>query len=149
VKTLISVTILALAEIVVIGGFPQPDKTKGKTTKSAQMVTATTRSTAAREFSREYFAVSHFVVQELSQFGRDVRTPPSASKQLRAINVDGAMLTRMDDLHYSVAQRFISSQSRDNFYSALSRPSTGGAHRGSHSRKPRSKVQEDFVAWRS
>jgi hypothetical protein len=33
------------------------------------------------------------------------------------------MLTRMVDLHYSVPQRFISSQSRDNFHSALSSPS--------------------------
>src|ERR1700690_2262713 len=87
------------------------------------MITATTRSTAAHEFSRKYFAVSHFVVQELSQFGRDVRPPPPASKQLRAVNVDGTMLTRMVDLHYSVPQRFISSQSRDNFHSALSSPS--------------------------
>lgn len=87
------------------------------------MVTATTRSAAAYEFGREYFAMSHFVVQELSQFGRDVRTSPSTSKQLRAVNVDGTMLTRMVDLHYAVPRRFISSQSRDNFHSALSKPS--------------------------
>jgi hypothetical protein len=87
------------------------------------MITATTTSTAAHEFSREYCAVSHFVVKELSQVGPDVRPPPPASKQLRAVNVDGAMLTRMVDLHYSVPQRFISSQSRDNFHSALSSPS--------------------------
>jgi hypothetical protein len=87
------------------------------------MVTATTRSTAAYEFSREYFAVSHFVVQELSQFGRDVRPPPPASKQLRAVNVHGTMLTGMVDLHYSVPERFISGQSRDNFHGALSSPS--------------------------
>jgi hypothetical protein len=95
------------------------DKTKRKTTKPTQMITATTRATAAYEFGREYFAVSHFVVQELSQFGRDVRPPPPASKQLRAVNIDGAMLTRMVDLHYSVPQRLSSSQSRDNFHSAL------------------------------
>jgi hypothetical protein len=59
-------------------------------------------STAAYEFSREYSAVSHFVVQELSKFGRDVRPPPPASKQLRAVNVDGTMLTRMVDLHHSI-----------------------------------------------
>jgi hypothetical protein len=89
------------------------------------MVTAATGSTAAYEFSPEYSAVSHFVVQELSQFGRDVRVPPSASEHLRAVNVDGTMLTGMVDLHYSVPQRFIGSQSRDNFHSALSKPSIG------------------------
>ncbi len=72
-------------------------------------------------FSRKYFAVSHFVVQEISQFGRDVRPPPSASKQLRSVNVDRPVLTRMVDLHYSVPRRFISSQSRDNFHIALSK----------------------------
>ena len=45
------------------------------------------------------------------------------SKQLRAVNIDGAMLTRMVDLHYSVPQGFISSQLRDNFHRALSKPS--------------------------
>jgi hypothetical protein len=83
------------------------------------MVAAATRSTAAREFSREYFAVSHFVVQELSQLRRNVRAPPSASTQLRAVNIDGAMLTRMVDLHYSVPQGFISSQLRDNVFTPV------------------------------
>jgi hypothetical protein len=67
------------------------------------MITATTRSTAAHEFSREHYAVSHFMVQELSQFGRNVRPPPPASKQLRAVNVDRAMLTSVVDLDYSVS----------------------------------------------
>ena len=45
------------------------------------------------------------------------------SKQLRAVNIDGAMLARVVDLYHSVPQRFISSQSRDNFHGALSSPS--------------------------
>jgi hypothetical protein len=48
---------------------------------------------------------------------------------LRAVNVDGTMLTRMVDLHYSVSQRFISSQSRDNFHRVVQHlPDHSGAN---------------------
>ena len=88
------------------------ERTKDEAAQTAPEIAPAATSAATGELFGETRTVPTLVREEMVDLLHHVRRSPAGEPPLRAIDADGAMFTRVIDLHHSVAQRLARSQPR-------------------------------------